>query len=133
MTLHGITFVDTLLQYEQPLVVTARDAAGRAFVGLSYGEGDAEGRENFALVQVGAADMFAFVQGQVDLQVLLTAQSSGLLLTVTSYGTPGESAHACVVDALPSAAMPRAGMFMPAQPSTIISAVAAAHGDALPL
>jgi hypothetical protein len=118
---HNITFVDTLLHYEQPLVVTARDSAGGAFVGLSYGEEDADGLQHFALVQVDRPTMSEFVRGELDLLTLLTERQAGLLLLANAYGAPGETAVAALAEVLPPAALPESGMFMPAQPSSIIA------------
>lgn len=114
---HAVTFEDTLLHYEVPLVLGARDAFGRFFLGLSFGDDDADGNQHFALVQVDRPTWAEVLRGQVDLRTAMTERCSGLTLTAHGCGAPGESVFAIVVKSLPEAALPAPGMFLPTQPT----------------
>lgn len=111
----SITFTDTLLHYELPLVVTARDGVGGSFVGVSYGEDDSEGLHPFALVQVDRPTMQEVVRGQVDLRTVLAERPAGLVLVAKGHGAPGESVLALVAERVVEEALPLPGMFMPSE------------------
>ncbi len=119
---HPITVTDNLLHYDRPLVVTAMDAAGRQFVGLSYGPDAAEGLQAFAFVQVDRVTLTEFARGEVDLLTALTERHAGLILTGRAYGAPGEAAECDEQTEMPADALPQPGMFLPAQSAAVAKA-----------
>jgi hypothetical protein len=113
--MNAITVRSILLHYDAPLVVTASDACGRAFVGLSFGDDAEDGLHDFAFVQVDRVTMTELLRGELDLRVLVTERCSGLILAGRCLGAAMESFTADVVSGYPVDALPRSGMYLPAE------------------
>lgn len=110
-----ITITDILLHYEDPLVVTAQDAAGGTFLGISFEDADSEGRLHFAFAQVDRPTMLEVVRGQVDLRTVLSERQAGIAVAAVAFGAPGEVVLAHVVDAIDEKVLPAPEMFLPCE------------------
>jgi hypothetical protein len=109
----SVTVTDTLLFYDQPLVVTAEGGDGRVLMGLSYGEDAPDDLQQFVFVQVDRLTMTEALRGQVDLLTALTERRTGLVFEGRAYGAPGEKVACQVLESVPAEALPKPGLFLP--------------------
>lgn len=102
------------LFYDVPLVAIARDAEGRRFVGLAYGDVESEG---FAFAQVDRLCEDEFLRGERDLLSLLTTHRAGPVVLSSMVICEGDVLQGDAVDALPAEALPKPGFLMPVAPA----------------
>lgn len=95
--MHPLTVSKALGQHEQALVVTAVDAAQRAFVGVGRGQGEAH---EFVFTQVDRVTLLELDRGLLDLRTLMQERCSGIVVQASGHGELDEVMQGAVVETL---------------------------------